>query len=429
MTLRVTVTARNAAGSGRAISRPSRVVRARGSGGGGQPPAPPAPTSSPTVSGVAQNGQTLSASPGVWSGTEPIVYAYHWERCDLSGAACSPIVGATSSTYAISSADVGATLTVVVTASNSGGSMSASSAATPVVQGANVPPTNTSPPTITGIARKGQTLTASPGVWSGTQPINFAYQWQYCDSAGAHCTPIGGATATTYVSTAADVGNTLRVAVTAANVAGDFTVTSASTAVVVSASTVAVWHMDETTGTTMHDSIGAHDGNLHSVQLGLPGFGGTAYGFNGSSSYVSVPTAADLNPGSANITITIHIKTSGTPGPSPDDWDLIRKGYYGSSGGEYNVELQHSGQASCTFKGSSGYSEQFTAGPALNDGRWHTIQCIKTATAVELVVDGQVHSTAITIGTIANTDPIDIGARPGSDWTQGTLDEASIEIG
>lgn len=428
MTLRVTVKARNAAGSGRAISRPSRVVQARGSGSGVQP-APPAPTSSPTVSGIAQDGQTLSASPGVWSGTQPIAYAYHWERCDRSGAACSPIVGATSSTYAASSADVGATLMVVVTASNSAGSVSASSAATRVVQGANVPPTNTSPPTITGTARQGQTLTASPGVWSGTQPIGYAYQWQDCDSAGAHCAPISGATATTYAPGSADVGNTLRVTVTASNVAGTSTASSGSTAVVVSASFVALWHMGETTGTTMHDSIGAHDGSLHSVQLGLPGFAGTAYGFNGSSSYVSVPTAPDLNPGGANITITIHIKTSGTPPPSPGDWDLIRKGYYVSSGGEYNMELQHSGQASCTFKGSSNYIEQFTAGPALNDGRWHTIQCIKTATAVELVVDGQVHSTAITIGTIANTDPIDIGARPGSDWTQGTLDEASIQIG
>jgi hypothetical protein len=38
--------------------------------------------------------------------------------------------------------------------------------------------------------------------------------------------------------------------------------------------------------------------------------------------------------------------------PSPEDWDLTRKGYYTSSGGEYNIELQRSGQASRTFKGS-----------------------------------------------------------------------------
>jgi hypothetical protein len=426
MTLRVTVTARNAAGSGQATSHSSGVVQASDSG---VQPIPPTVTSPPTVSGRAQAGQTLTASRGIWSGTQPIAYVYRWERCDLSGVDCSPIAGANSSAYAASTADVGTTIRAVVTATNRAGSVSAFSAATPAVQAANAPPANTSPPTIMGTARQGQTLTASPGIWSGTQPINYAYQWQDCDSTGAHCIPISGATTTTYTPTSTYVGSTLQVTVTARNVAGASTASSGSTAVVVSASTVALWHMDETTGTTMFDSIGTHNGTLHAVQLGVPGFDGTGYGFNGSSSYVEVHSAADLNPGSANITITIHIHTTGTPPPSPDDWDLIRKGYYTSSGGEYNIELQHSGQASCTFKGSLKYIEQFKAGPALNDGHWHTIQCIKTATAVNLVVDGHVYSTPITIGTIANTNPIDIGARPGSDWTQGTLDEASIQIG
>jgi Concanavalin A-like lectin/glucanases superfamily/Ig domain of plant-specific actin-binding protein len=428
MTLRVSVTARNAAGSGRATSRRSRVVPASADTGGVQPTLPTV-ASSPTVSGTAQAGQALTASPGIWNGTPPIAYAYQWERCDPSGLDCGQIADAASSAYAVSGVDVGTTIRAVVTATNSAGSVSARSAVTPTVRAANTPPANTSPPTITGAARQGQTLTANPGTWSGTQPINYTFQWQDCDSNGAHCTAISGATAPTYRPTSTDVGRTLRLTVTARNMEGAATASSGPTAVVLSASAVALWHMDETTGSTMFDSVGTHNGTLHSVQLGLPGFSGTAYGFNGSSSYVSVPSADVLNPHSANITITIHIKTTATPPPSPDDWDVIRKGYYTSSGGEYNVELQHSGQASCTFKGSLNYIEQFTAGPALNDGNWHTIQCIKTATAVELVVDGQVHSTPIAIGTIANTDPIDIGARPGSDWTQGTLDEASINIG
>ena len=41
------------------------------------------------------------------------------------------------------------------------------------------------------------------------------------------------------------------------------------------------------------------------------------------------------------------------------------------------MEYQPSGQASCGFNGSSGYSEM-TAGPAINDGQWHTVQCVKT---------------------------------------------------
>ncbi len=75
---------------------------------------------------------------------------------------------------------------------------------------------------------------------------------------------------------------------------------------------VARWKMDETSGTVMRDSVAGHDGSLHSVVVGRPGFKGTAYGFTGSS-YVSVPSAGDLNPGSANITISMHLKATSVP--------------------------------------------------------------------------------------------------------------------
>jgi hypothetical protein len=185
--------------------------------------------------------------------------------------------------------------------------------------------------------------------------------------------------------------------------------------------------MDEMSGLVMNDSVKGHNGTLRNVQLGLPGFSGFAYGFNGSS-YVTVPSAADLNPGNANLTVTIHLQTTGSPPPPPADWDLIRKGVYTTAGGEFKVEFQQSGQASCGFKGSAGYSE-LIAGPALNNGQWHTIQCVKTASAIKLTVDGQTFSKSATLGSIANTDPVVLGSRPGADWYRGALDDASIQVG
>jgi len=191
------------------------------------------------------------------------------------------------------------------------------------------------------------------------------------------------------------------------------------------ATTVALWHMNETSGSSMLDSARGHTGTLHSVKLGLPGFSGFAYGFNGSSSYVSVPTASDLNPGGATLTVTIRLKTTSLP--PPEDWDLFRKGYFDTKGGEWKVEYYPSGQASCGFKG--GKDVELIAGPKLNNGAWHTITCVKTASSISLTVDGRTFSQGGKVGSIANTSPVVIGARPGSEFFQGSLDEAAIQIG
>jgi hypothetical protein len=104
-------------------------------------PAPAAPVSSgaPVVSGTAQEGDTLTTSNGSWSNA-PSSFAYQWEDCDGSGASCTAISGARSSSYALGSGDVGHTVRSVVTGSNAGGSGSATSGATGVVSAPSAPP-------------------------------------------------------------------------------------------------------------------------------------------------------------------------------------------------------------------------------------------------------------------------------------------------
>jgi hypothetical protein len=97
-------------------------------------------------------------------------------------------------------------------------------------------PVNTAPPTISGTAQQGQALTEAQGSWTNS-PTGFGYQWQDCDSAGAGCAPIAGATGQTYTLSAADVGNTIRVQETASNAAGaGVPATSGQTAVVTASS-------------------------------------------------------------------------------------------------------------------------------------------------------------------------------------------------
>ncbi len=187
----------------------------------------PINTRPPAVSGTAVAGQTLTADAGTWS-NKPTAFAYRWQRCDATGAACADIAGATARTYSVAGADAGSTLRAAVTATNAIGSGRAFSTATAVVAGL---PVSTAPPVISGTAAADQTLTATTGTWTGG-PTGFAYQWQRCDAAGTGCADIAGATAQTYAVGAADAGSTLRVAVTATNASGSAVAVSAPTAFV-----------------------------------------------------------------------------------------------------------------------------------------------------------------------------------------------------
>lgn len=87
---------------------------------------PPVATAPPTISGSPAVGTTLATSSGSWINS-PTSYAYQWQDC--ASGACATISGATGSTYTLQSHDVGQSVDVVVTATNAGGSASATSPA------------------------------------------------------------------------------------------------------------------------------------------------------------------------------------------------------------------------------------------------------------------------------------------------------------
>jgi hypothetical protein len=96
-------------------------------------------------------------------------------------------------------------------------------------------PQNTSPPTVTGTAKEGQTLVGHRGTWSGG--VNdYNDRWVRCDKDGGSCANISGATNRNgYLLKGVDVGNTIRFRVEARNADGNTFASSVPTAVVIAA--------------------------------------------------------------------------------------------------------------------------------------------------------------------------------------------------
>lgn len=208
-----------------------------------------------------------------------------------------------------------------------------------------------------------------------------------------------------------------------------------------SATVVALWHMDEPAGArTMTDSAGNNDGTIGgTVTTGEPGLvSGRAYSFDGSTSYVEVADNGSLDPGAEKMTVTATVRTVG--GRMPDDsYDLVRKGLTTTAGGDWKMEIKRAstptvGKLNCVFKGvmadGSRVAVAKLANVNINDGREHTLKCVKTPRSVQAVVDGRTFTTSKVTGRIDNNANVILGAKSATDDVlQGTMDEVSVNIG
>ena len=219
-------------------------------------------------------------------------------------------------------------------------------------------------------------------------------------------------------------------------------VTLGPTAVAAQADVVAHWQMDEGAGASvMQDAAsrgGDNDGEIHNVTTGDPGLvSGNAYTFDGATSYVEVPDADGLDPGTARISLSAAVRT--VDGPMPDDsYDLVRKGVLNSKGGYWKMEIKRASNASvgrlhCVFKGrmpdGSMKIAKLVAKPDVVDGRIHRVQCVRTGDKIQAVVDGRVYSKTSATGSIANNQSVIVGAKlAGDDVLKGALDAVVVDI-
>jgi GH25 family lysozyme M1 (1,4-beta-N-acetylmuramidase) len=199
---------------------------------------PPTVSTPPSIVGPPEAGMLLSAVPGLWDGGKPLVFTFQWRQCDAAGANCVDIAGATRETYRPTSADVGHSLTVLVTAATTTATRKASAPATVAVSPAGTPPSsrpaNLSAPVVLGTLQVGQKLTSTAGTWSGA-PTKFTYRWQRCNASGLSCHAIANGSQAAYTTTPDDLGSTLSVVVTASGAGGSASAPPFTTSIIAAA--------------------------------------------------------------------------------------------------------------------------------------------------------------------------------------------------
>jgi hypothetical protein len=199
-TLTCEITATNSYGSVPADSEPLSI-----------PGKAPVSTQAPSILGTPRENETLTCERGEWEGSKPIEYTYRWLR---GGAE----TGVTGYTYTVHTADLGQSLTCVVTAKNSEGPGEAQS---PELYVPGEPPGPLVPPTITGNPQVNEELTCEEGKWNGA-PLTPSFEW-LLDG-----TPISGATQKHFTVDTVDRGLDLICRVTETNKEGHASAYSAA---------------------------------------------------------------------------------------------------------------------------------------------------------------------------------------------------------
>jgi hypothetical protein len=206
----------------------------------------------------------------------------------------------------------------------------------------------------------------------------------------------------------------------------------------------AVWKMNERSGPMIDSSGNRNHGDPKYVERT-----GTNYVFNGSTSRVKVPDDNSLDPQERDIRITATVKVAGRT-MDDDSYDVVRKGIFGTSGGDYKMEISRGskpsvGRLKCTFRGHRGVVETMategaigieggqnaTASPDIVDRNWHTLTCIKTDNTVVARVGSRSYTNTGSAGSISNSKEVLIGAKttnPRDDMFDGKMGRVSIEI-
>jgi hypothetical protein len=197
---------------------------------------------------------------------------------------------------------------------------------------------------------------------------------------------------------------------------------------------ISYWKLDETTGSTYEDFVGANDGHCTGNNCPFPEDGILAGGqrLMGNQG-IDVPASADFDwDGNGEFSIELWVNI---PEVESCDGSVIFVGRHAGVPAWW-VGCDHgSNMAVFSARDSTGSGKEISGGPALNDGEWHHVVAIHDGgnDLVQLFVDGQLAAaeTKIFTGNWISQKEINIGYYkviygPPYYYFSGTLDEIAV---
>ncbi len=393
------------------------------------PPTAPS-NSSATATSSSQINVTWNAS------TDNVgVTGYLVERCQGANCATFTQVGSVAaSPYNDTGLSPGTSYSYRVRATDAAGNLSPySNVASATTQ---APPSDTQPPTAPSNASATATSSSQINLtWTAsTDNVGVtAYQVERC--AGATCTTfaqVASVAASPYNDTGLSPSTSYSYRVRATDAAGNRSpysnVASATTpaAPPPSSGLVAAYAFGEGSGTTTQDATGkGHTGTLQGATWTTSGKYGSALSFNGTTSYVDLGNAADLQL-TGSMTWSAWIYATANP---PDDGQIIAK----SDGAGWQLKTspdtgQHTFGVGVSADGTS-LTQRYSA-TVRQLGTWYHVAGVYDATArtLNIYVNGALDNGGLS-GTVPASqynnagENVTIGRRSGGFYFQGTIDE------
>jgi len=228
-------------------------------------------------------------------------------------------------------------------------------------------------------------------------------------------------------------------------VLSNFAVTPAGTsvhaAIVKADSPISFWRLDETTGPTALDSVGANNGTytgtvMYGVTGALTNDSDSAVEFDGSSGYVAVPYSAALNPQGA-FSVELWVRPNSVPNSSGTPCPISSAQFSGNRSG-WQIRERDTGWQFVLYTHSSSTVANDGLANTAHGGvpsttSWTHLVGVYDGTNTYLYVNGAAFS-ASSSGYVANYNdgvnaagPLTIGARSSLDnYFSGRVDEAVV---